>query len=172
MVRERARDAEIVEREPGCILHVSATEAAPFALRATLYTQGNGQVAEVAMWLVTSIPRALPRLVVRHETPRAVRSARRSGSSTRSRSASRRSTACSSSRARRRQRTSSSAARCSAQLLALSRFDIPTLDVDPTARTASLRWRFEPAPKALDAAVRDPHARSRASRPSVRFRNE
>jgi hypothetical protein len=41
---------------------------APFALRATLYAQGNGQVSEVAMWLVTSIPRALPRLVVRHET--------------------------------------------------------------------------------------------------------
>ena len=41
-----------------------------------------------------------------------------------------------------------------AQLLALSRFDVPTLHMNPTSRTASLAWRFEPAPKALDAAVR------------------
>jgi hypothetical protein len=131
MVRERDRDAQVLDlqtmylarfRERGC----------PFALRATLFTQGNGQVAEVGMWLVTSIARALPPLVVRHET---------------------RSPAV------------------QAQLLALSRFDIPTLDIDPETRTASLRWRFEPAAKALDAAVRILTA-VRESRPSVRFRNE
>ena len=39
-------------------------------------------------------------------------------------------------------------------LLDLARFDVPTLEVDPPSRIASLRWRFEPAPKALDAALR------------------
>ena len=38
--------------------------------------------------------------------------------------------------------------------MALARYDIPTLVVDPRAQTASLRWRFEPNAKALDAAVR------------------
>ncbi len=36
----------------------------------------------------------------------------------------------------------------------LPSLDVPTLEVSPEARVASLRWRFEPAPKALDAAVR------------------
>ena len=41
-----------------------------------------------------------------------------------------------------------------AHILTLARFDVPTLRVDPPSRTASLRWCFEPAPKALDAALR------------------
>ncbi len=58
-----------------------------------------------------------------------------------------------------------------AQLLVLARYDVPTLEVDPQARVASLRWRFEPAAKALDAAVRILTA-VRESRARVRFRNE
>ena len=57
------------------------------------------------------------------------------------------------------------------QLLALSRFDIPTLEIDPPRRTASLRWRFEPASKALDAAVRV-LAAIRETPPDLRFRND
>jgi hypothetical protein len=57
------------------------------------------------------------------------------------------------------------------QLLVLARYDVPTLDIDPQARTASLRWRFEPAPKALDAAIRILVA-VRESRSRVRFRTE
>jgi hypothetical protein len=154
MVRERDRDAQVLDldtmylarfRERGC----------PFALRATLYTQGNGQVAEVGMWLVTSIARAMPRLVVRHET-----------------------LVLSVGKALGLKHEGTKEASdlylspaVQAQLLALSRFDIPTLDIDPETRTASLRWRFEPAAKALDAAVRILTA-VRESRPSVRFRNE
>lgn len=41
-----------------------------------------------------------------------------------------------------------------ALLLALARFDVPTLEIAPPERVASLRWQFEPAPPALDAAVR------------------
>jgi hypothetical protein len=53
----------------------------------------------------------------------------------------------------------------------LSRFDVPTLHVDPASRTASLQWRFEPAPKALEAAVRVLVA-VRDCRPRVQFRRE
>ena len=43
--------------------------------------------------------------------------------------------------------------------------------VDSNARHASLRWRFEPAKKALDAAVRI-LAAVRDTPPSIRFRRE
>ena len=55
------------------------------------------------------------------------------------------------------------------QLLALSRFDVPTLEIDPPRRLASLAWRFAPAPKALDAAVRV-LASIRETHAEVRFR--
>ena len=57
-----------------------------------------------------------------------------------------------------------------AQLLVLAHFDVPTLHVHPTSRTASLEWRFEPAPKALDAAVRVLRA-VRESKPRLQFRS-
>lgn len=169
MVRERARDAEILDVNPMYLARFRE-RGAPFALRATLYTQGNGQVPEVGMWLVTSIPRALPRLVVRHETlvlslgkALGLKHEVEVGDT-------------SFDGLFLIEGTKAAAdlylgPAVQAQLLALSRFDIPTLDVDPKARTASLRWRFEPAPKALDAAVRILTA-VRESRPSVRFRNE
>lgn len=168
-VRERDRDAEIVEHEHMYLARFRE-RGAPFSLRATLYTQGNGQVSEVDMWLVTSIPRALPRLVVRHETlvlsvgkALGLKHEVEVGDT-------------SFDGLFLIEGTKEAADRylappVRAQLLALSRFDIPTLDVDPAARTASVRWRFEPAAKALDAAVRVLTA-VRESRPSVRFTNE
>jgi hypothetical protein len=57
------------------------------------------------------------------------------------------------------------------QLLVLSRFDIPTLEIDPPRRVASIRWRFEPQAKALDAAVRV-LAAIRETTPDLRFRND
>ncbi len=169
MVRERARDAEILDLDPMYLARFRERDC-PFALRATLFTQGNGQVAEVGMWLVTSIPRALPRLVVRHETlvlsvgkALGLKHEVEVGDT-------------SFDGLFLIEGTKAAAdlyltPAVQAQLLALSRFDIPTLDVDPRARTASLRWRFEPAPKALDAAVRVLTA-VRESQPSVRFRND
>ncbi|MEA2748102.1 MAG: hypothetical protein QOI41_2245 [Myxococcales bacterium] len=169
MVRERARDAEILDLSPMYLARFRE-RGCPFALRATLYTAGNGQVAEVGMWLVTSIPRALPRLVVRHETlvlsvgkVLGLKHEVEVGD-----------TSFDGLFLIEGTKAASDlylVPAVQAQLLALSRFDIPTLDVDPTARTASLRWRFEPAAKALDAAVRILTA-VRESRPSVRFRNE
>jgi hypothetical protein len=56
-----------------------------------------------------------------------------------------------------------------AQLLKLSRFDVPTLEIDPPRRLASLRWRFEPQVAALRAAVRV-LASIRETHAEIRFR--
>jgi hypothetical protein len=169
MVRERDRDAQILDldtmylarfRERGC----------PFALRATLYTQGNGQVAEVGMWLVTSIARALPRLVVRHETL-VLSVGKALGLKHEVEVGDTSFDGLFLIEGTKEASDLYLTPAVQSQLLALSRFDIPTLDIDPETRTASLRWRFEPAAKALDAAVRILTA-VRESRPSVRFRNE
>lgn len=168
MVRERSRDAEIIDKSPMYLARFRDHDA-PFALRATLYAQ-NGQIAEVGMWLVTSIARALPRLIVRHETlvlsvgkVLGIKHEVEVGEP-------------SFDGLFLIEGTKEAAhlyltPAVQTQLMVLSRFDIPTLHVDPPSRTASLRWRFEPAPKALDAAIRILVA-VRESRASVRFRNE
>jgi hypothetical protein len=169
MVRERARDAEVAGDNPVYIARFR-DRGCPFTLRATLYTQGNGQVSEVDMWLVTSIPRGLPPLVVRHE-----------------------SLALSIGVALGLKHdievgdtsfdglflidgTNAAAAlylvpAVRAQLLALAHFDVPTLHVNPEGRVASLRWKFEPAPRALDAAIRVLRA-VRETAPTLQFRTE
>lgn len=168
-VRDRDRDAEIVEHEYMYLARFR-DRGAPFALRATLYAQASGQVSEVDMWLVTSIPRALPRLVVRHETlVLSVGKALGLKHEVEVGDTSFDGLFLIEGTKEAADRYLAPAVR--AQLLALSRFDIPTLDVDPAARTASVRWRFEPAAKALDAAVRILTA-VRESRPSVRFTND
>jgi hypothetical protein len=167
MVRERSHDAEVVGASPTFLARYRENDT-PWALRATLYTNGNGQVAEVAMWLVTSIRRALPRLRVRHESlvlsvgkvlglKHEVEVGEPSFDGL-----------------FLIEGTKEAAdlflvPHVRQQLLALSRYDIPTLDIDPTARVASLHWRFEPAPKALDAAMRV-LASIRATPSSVVFR--
>ena len=168
VVRERDRDAVIEARAGRTLLARFRHQGAPYALRATAYTIGNGQIAEVAMWLVTSVPRATPRLVVRHESlvmafgkalgikheievgePSfdglfLIEGAREAA-----------------------MRLLSKNVR--GQLMALARFDVPTLEIDPPSRTASVRWRFEPQAKPLDCAVRV-LAAIRETPPIVRFR--
>lgn len=169
MVRERARDAEVTGESPSFVARFRE-RGCPFALRATLHTTGNGVVAEVSNTLVTSIARALPPLVVRHETlvlsvgkalglKHEVEVGEPSFDGLFLIDGTKEAAAFYLSPAVR------------ANLLALSRFDVPTLDVDPQSRTASLQWRFEPAPKALEAAVRVLTA-VRESRPSLRFRSD
>lgn len=126
---------------------------APFSLRASALPRPNGSMREVAMQLVTSVARATPPLLVKHESLFAavgkamgwkqevevgdasfdglflIQGAKKDahrflGPSVRS------------------------------LLLTLARFDVPTLEIDPTSRTASLSWFFEPAGTAINAAVR------------------
>lgn len=151
-VHDRDRDAELVLEGASYLVHFR-DRGAPFSLRATPHTRGNGQVSEVSMCLHTSVPRALPRLFVRHET--LVMAFGRSLGLKRevavgdyafdglffvegSRAAV--------------DRLLGPAVR--RELLTLSRFDVPTLEVDPPRRLASLKWRFEPQAAALRAAVR------------------
>jgi len=153
LVRERDRDAEIVVDGWWACLARFHSRGVPFALRSAALANGNGQLAEVAMQLVTSIPRATPRLVLRHETflisfgkALGMKQEIEVGDTSfdglflieGSRLAAERFLVPS----------------IRAHLLALARFDVPTLEIDPPNRTASLRWNFEPAPKALDAALR------------------
>ena len=169
IVRERAGVADFSGENPVYLARFHE-KGSPFALRATLQTGGNGVVSEVHMYLVTSIARALPPLVVRHESLfssiGAVLGLRHDvevgdpsfdglfvieG-------------------------TKAAAElflvpAVRAQLLVLSHFDVPTLRVDPAARVASLAWRFEPASKALDAAVRVLRS-VRETRPRLQFRKE
>lgn len=169
MVRERARDVEMTGAAPSCLVRFRE-RGCPFALRATTYSNNNSQVGEVGMWLVTSIARALPPLVVRHE-----------------------SLVLSVGKALGLKHevevgdpsfdglfliegTQEAAdlfltPSVRALLMALARFDVPTLEIDSNARHASLRWRFEPATKALDAAIRILTA-VRETPPSIRFRRE
>lgn len=151
MVRERDRDASITTdgvqncvarfRERGC----------PFALRAAAYLTGG--VTEAAFWLVTSVPRAMPRLVVRHETL-LLSVAKALGLRREVEVGDPSFDGLFLIRGARDAAVRLLPTQVRTQLLALSRFDVPTLEIDPPARTASLRWRFEPAAKALDAAVR------------------
>lgn len=153
MVRDRDRDAEIVIDGWWACLARFRSRGVPYALRGAALANGNGQLADVSMQLVTSIPRATPRLSLRHETflmsfgkALGMKHQIEVGDASfdglflieGSRLAAERFLVPS----------------IRAHLMALARFDVPTLVVDPPSRTASLRWCFEPAPKALDAAVR------------------
>jgi len=97
----------------------------------------NGHVGEVAMQLVTSVAARRARRSSCGTSRSGPRWARPWGGSTRSRSATHRSTASSSSRARRRTPARFLVPNVRAFLMALARFDVPTLEIDPPRRTAS-----------------------------------
>jgi hypothetical protein len=153
MVRDKDRGADfVIDGWWACLARFHA-RGVPFALRGAALANGNGQLADVSMQLVTSIPRATPRLSLRHETfvmalgkALGMKHEIEVGDTCfdglflieGSRLAAERFLVPS----------------IRAHLFALARFDVPTLEVDPPSRTASLRWCFEPAPKALDAALR------------------
>jgi hypothetical protein len=153
VVRERARDAEIVSDGWWSCLARFRHRDAPFALRATALANGSGQLTDVSMELVTSVPRATPRLLVRHETfflsfwkALGVKHEIEVGDESFD--------GLFLIEASRQAVSQFLVPKVRALLFALARFDVPTLEIDPPSRTASMRWRFEPAPKALDAALR------------------
>ncbi len=152
-VRERDRAAEIMAPRRGAMLARFRDRDAPFALRGQVISDNNGNVVDVALHLVTSISRATPPLSLRHETMLhafgKVLGVKREvdvGDDSFDGLFFVESTKDAVERLLPPQ--------VRAQLMALARYDIPTLVVDPRAQTASLRWRFEPNAKALDAAVR------------------
>lgn len=152
-VRDRGRSARILSDGPDSLLAQFTERGAPFALRATALANGKGQIIDVAMSLVTSVPRAMPRLLVRHETM-ALSFGKALGIEKEAEVGE-----PSFDGLFLIQGAKEAVARLllpSVQglLLALARFDIPTLEIDPPARVASLRWQYEPHAAALDAAIR------------------
>lgn len=151
-VHETASGAEIIQDGWSCLARFRHRDA-PFVLRGSALATERGQLGEVAMHLVTSVARAAPRLVVKHESllsamrkllcPQRdvevgdasfdglffVQGARGDV-----------------------QRFLVPPVRAS--LMALARFDVPTLEIDPRRQTASLSWFFEPAVSAIQSAVR------------------
>jgi hypothetical protein len=126
---------------------------APFALRASALPNANGHVGEVAMQLVTSVARATPRLLVRHESLfAAVGKAMGWKHEVEVGDASFDGLFLIQGAKKDAHRFLVPNVR--ALLLTLARFDVPTLEIDPPRRTASLSWFFEPAVTAIEAAVR------------------
>lgn len=152
-VQETTNNVEIVEESFWSCLARFRHRDAPFVLRASALPTERGQIGEVAMHLVTSVARATPRLLVKHESLCAavrklfcpqhdvevgdasfdglflVKGARHDV-----------------------RRFLNPEVRT--PLMALARFDVPTLEIDPQRQTASLSWFFEPAVRAIRAAVR------------------
>lgn len=152
-IREAASDVEIAaDGWWSCIARFRRRDA-PFVLRASAMPAKNGQLRDVAMQLVTSVPRATPPLVVRHESLFA---------------------AVTKAMGWRHEVEVGDASfdglfliqgatndvrrflvpKVRTFLLSLAHFDVPTLEIDPPRRTASLSWFFEPAATAIDTAVR------------------
>jgi len=152
-VREAAPHAQVVEDGWWSALARFRHRNAPFALRATAVPNGNGNLGEVAMRLVTSVARAAPRLLVRHEGLfAAVGKAMGFKHEVEVGDAS--FDGLFFIQASKRDATRMLVPNVRAHLMTLARFDVPTLEIDPERRTASLTWFFEPAMSAIDAAMR------------------
>lgn len=153
MIRERDPGATIVRDERRSWLATFSHQGVPFALRATAYSNGGEQLTEVPMCLVTSVPRCIPRLLVRHETVLlAFGKALGVKHEVEVGEASFDGLFLIEGEEETAKRMLSP--RVQSLLLTLARYDVPTLEIDPPRRRASIAWRFEPAPAALDAAVR------------------
>lgn len=149
---EVCRETEIVEERRSFFARFRRRDA-PFSLRVTPIADARGSLREVEMHLVTSVPRGAPRLFLKHESLLA---------------------AVSKAMGFRHEvevgdasfdglflvkATRFDALRVlrppvRAHLLALARFDVPTLEIDPERREASLSWFFEPTTEAVEAAVK------------------
>ncbi len=126
---------------------------APFSLRATPIADARGNLREVAMQLVTSVPRGAPRLFVRHESLFAAVS-KAMGFKHEVEVGDESFDGLFLIQASRLDARRVLVPIVRAHLMALARFDVPTLEVDPKRREASLSWFFEPAAAAIEAAVR------------------
>jgi hypothetical protein len=126
---------------------------APFALRASALPSSHGGLADVAMRLVTSVARAAPPLLVRHENLFAAVS-KAMGFRHEVEVGDASFDGLFSIQASKRDVSRFLVPNVRAHLMALARFDVPTLEIDPERRLASLTWFFEPAVNAIDAAMR------------------
>jgi hypothetical protein len=152
-VRETAAEVQIVaEGWWSCIARFRRRNA-PFALRACAHGEKNGRVTAVSMELVTSVARATPRLVVKHESLFAAVT-RVMGLRPEVEVGDASFDGLFLIQGAQQDALHFLAPKVRGFLMALARFDVPTLEIDPARQTASLSWCFEPAAAAIDAAVR------------------
>lgn len=174
---QRAFASLVTERDAGAVLtsvgrmsHFARFRSlgVPYALSCSILSANTSFIGEVGMTLFTSIARATPPFVARHETvvltvgkALGIKEDVEVGDP-------------SFDGLFLLEGTQEAAdlyltAPVRSALLTLARYDVPTLIVDPEERLASLQWRFEPAAKALDAALRV-LAAIRQTPPPRRFR--
>jgi hypothetical protein len=153
MVKETTQHAEIVaEGWWSCVARFRHRDA-PFVLRGSALATDRGQIGEVAMQLVTSVARATPQLLVKHESLfAAVRKVLCPERDVEVGDASFDGLFLIRGASGDVRRFLVPSVRSS--LLALARFDVPTLEIDPRKQIASLSWFFEPAVSAVHAALR------------------
>lgn len=153
LVRDTHRPAEIVEEGWWSAVARFRYRDAPFVLRASGMPNGNGHLGEVAMHLVTSVARATPRLLVRHESLlAAVGKAMGLKHEVEIGDPSFDGLFLIQGEKKDAKRLLSPSVRAS--LMTLARYDVPTLEIDPPRRVASLSWNFEPTLSAIEAAIR------------------
>jgi hypothetical protein len=152
-VRETAPDVEVVEEGWwSCVARFRHRDA-PFVLRASALATESGKMGEVSMQLVTSVARATPRLLVKHESLfAAVTKAMGWRQEVEVGDAS--FDGLFLIQGARQDALHFLVPKVRVLLMALARFDVPTLELDPTRRIASLSWCFEPTAGAIEAAVR------------------
>jgi hypothetical protein len=153
IVRERDAEAVITRDTSLSLLARFHDRGAPFSLRATAYTAGSSTIAEVAMCLFTSIARGLPPLTVQHESL-ALSFGKMFGIKHEVEVGDPSFDGLFLIEASKPAAELLLTPNVRGHLLTLSRFDVPLLEVIPSRRLAALQWYFEPAAKALDAAVR------------------
>jgi hypothetical protein len=145
--------AEIVEDGWWSCVARFRHRGAPFALRASALANANGGLRDVAMRLVTGVARATPPLLVRYESLfAAVGKAMGWKHEVEVGDASFDGLFLIQATKKDADRFLTPSVR--SFLMTLARFDVPTLQIDPPRRTASLSWFFEPALTAIEAAVR------------------
>ncbi|HVJ93676.1 MAG TPA: hypothetical protein VM580_27930, partial [Labilithrix sp.] len=151
-VRETASDVQIVENGWWSSVARFRYRDAPFVLRASALTTEGGKLGEVMMQLVTSVSRAAPKLLVKHESLfAAVTKAMGWRDEVELGDAS--FDGLFLVRGAERDVHRVLAPNVRSFLMALARFDVPTLEIDPPRRMASLSWCFEPAVNAIKAAL-------------------
>jgi hypothetical protein len=152
-VRDAAPGATIVEDGWWSCLARFRFRNAPFALRASALPSGNGNLGEVAMRLVTSVARAAPKMFVRHESLVAAVS-KAMGFKHEVEVGDASFDGLFFIQASKRDAARLLVPNVRTHLMTLARFDVPTFEIDPERRLASLTWFFEPAKEAIDSAMR------------------
>lgn len=153
ILRGTHRPSELVEEGWWSAVARFRYRDAPFVLRASGMANGNGHLGEVAMHLVTSVARATPCLVVRHVSLLAA-VGKVMGLEHEVEIGDPSFDGLFLIQGEKKDAVRLLTPSVRASLMTLARYDVPTLEIDPPRRIASLRWNFEPTLGAIESAIR------------------